>query len=63
MNQTEKQHLLGIELLDELGLTNVRLERRRDGSFKYHAWTTPLVDGNGSPKITKRGIAGTKRVC
>jgi hypothetical protein len=51
----------GIDFLEELGLTHVRLERRRDGSFKYLAWTTPSVDGNGSPKITKHGIARTKR--
>jgi len=55
MNLGKKQHLLAIELLKELGLTHVRLERKKDGSYGYVAWNTPLIDGNGSPRVVKRG--------
>jgi hypothetical protein len=56
MNQTKEQHLLAVELLKELGLSHIRLQRRKDGSFRYLAWSTPLIDHNGSSKVTRRGI-------
>jgi hypothetical protein len=56
VNQAKKQHNLGISLLKELGLDYVRLERKRDGLYRYHAWSVPLVDDNGSPRISRRGL-------
>jgi hypothetical protein len=55
MNAGRKRHLLAIELLEKLGLTHIRLERKKTGSYDYVAWNTPLVDGNGSPRVVKRG--------
>ena len=50
-----KSHKAAVRLLKRLGLSTIRLERREDGSYKYVGWHTPLVDGNGSPRITKCG--------
>jgi hypothetical protein len=58
----KKQHQLGVNLLKELDLTHVRLKRRKDGSFAYFGWTTPLVDGNGTPKVLRRGTVRVKPV-
>jgi hypothetical protein len=55
MKQIQKQHHLAVGLLEVLGLTQVRLERQKDGSFTFVAWNTPLVDGNGTPKRTRPG--------
>ena len=55
VNQSKQQHKLGIELLKELGLTNVKLELESDGHYRYVAWHTPLIEGNGSPRVVKRG--------
>jgi len=49
-----ENHKAAVRLLKRLGLSTIRLERE-NGSYKYVAWHTPLVDGNGSPKISKRG--------
>jgi hypothetical protein len=59
MEQIQKQHQLAITLLDILGLTNIRLERKPDGTYRYHAWSVPLVAGNGSPRISRRGLYGS----
>ena len=63
VNQSKKQHQLAVSLLKKLGLDYVRLEPRANGHYRYHAWTVPLVDGNGSPRISRRvnngvGIGG-----
>jgi hypothetical protein len=49
-----KNHRAAVRLLRRLGLSTIRLERE-NGSYKYVGWYTPMVDGNGSPRITKRG--------
>jgi hypothetical protein len=56
MNKSKKQHQLAVSLLKELGLDYVRLEPQRNGRYRYHAWNVPLVDGNGSPRISRRGM-------
>jgi len=56
VSPSKKQHKLAITLLDVLGLQNIRLERRADGSYRYHAWSVRLVDGNGSPAVSRRGL-------
>jgi hypothetical protein len=56
VNQAKKQHKLAIRLLQKLGLDNIRLERQRDGRYRYHAWNVPLADGNGSPRIIRQGV-------
>jgi hypothetical protein len=60
VNQAKKQHQLAVSLLKELGLDYIRLNRGRDGHYRYHAWTVPLIDGNGSPRFSKRGRVRTK---
>lgn len=49
------QHELAVHLLKNLGLDHIRLIPTKDGHYRYVAWTTPLVDGNGSPKVRRRG--------
>jgi hypothetical protein len=48
VNQSKKQRQLAVDLLKDLGLEYIRLERQRDGhhrypawSCRYHAWSTP----------------------
>ena len=52
---TKKEHLLAIKLLEKLGLRYLLLEPDANGSYRYHAWNTPLVADNGSPLISKHG--------
>jgi hypothetical protein len=54
-----KSHKAAVRLLKRLGLSTIRLERE-DGHYRYVAWSVPLVDGNGSPKISKRGKVQAK---
>jgi hypothetical protein len=62
VTQSKKQHQLAITLLEELGLSNIRLERRADGTYCYHARTVPLIDGNGSPGVSRRGLVRQNQV-
>jgi hypothetical protein len=55
VNQTQKQHAVAIDLLEKLGLENIRLEQQRDGHYTYRAWNTPIVEHNGSLTTVKRG--------
>jgi len=55
VNQIKKQHHLAVGLLKVLDLTQIRLECQKDGSFTFVAWNTPLIDGNGTPRTTRRG--------
>jgi hypothetical protein len=55
MNRSKKQHQLAVDLLKELGLDYLRLERQRNGYYRYHPWSVPLLSGNGSPGVAKRG--------
>ena len=55
MSQIRKQHAVTVDILEKSGLQNVRLERKPDGTYRYYAWSVPLVDGNGSPRITRQG--------
>jgi hypothetical protein len=50
-----RQHRLAINLLKKFGLDYVRLEPERAGHYRYHAWTVPRIESNGSPPISKRG--------
>jgi hypothetical protein len=47
VNQTQKQHVVAIGLLQKLGLDNIKLEQQRDGHYTghytYRAWNTPLL--------------------
>ena len=61
MNQAKKQHKLAIRLLKELGLNNIRLEPQAHGRYRYHAWSVPVVDGYGSPRISRRGLVQNQR--
>ena len=54
-NQSKKHYQPAFDLLKDLGLDYIRLEQQRDGHYRYHAWSVPLVSGNGSPGISKRG--------
>jgi hypothetical protein len=54
VNQTQKQHAVAIELLQQLGLDNITLERQ-NGHYRYSAWSVPIAERNGSPKTVKRG--------
>ena len=56
VNQSKKQHNLAVSLLKKLRLDYVRLEPQRNGRYRYFAWSVPLVDGNGSPRISRRGV-------
>jgi hypothetical protein len=56
MIQSKKQHKLGVSLLKELGLDYVRLERQGVGYYRYHAWKVPLMEDNGSTRISRRGM-------
>jgi hypothetical protein len=49
--------MLGVSLLQELGLDYIRLERQRDGHYRYLGWTTPLADNNGSPEKPNGGFS------
>jgi hypothetical protein len=55
VNPIEKQHQLGIDLLEQLGVSNIRLEQKPDGSYRYFAWNASPIHRNGSPPIVKRG--------
>jgi hypothetical protein len=55
MNRSKKQHQFAVDLLKELGLDYLRLERQGGDHYRYHAWSVPLTSGNGSPGISKRG--------
>jgi hypothetical protein len=37
VNQSKEQHQLAVDLLKDLGLDYIRLERQRDGHYRYHA--------------------------
>jgi hypothetical protein len=52
----QKQHKLAVALLHKLGLQNICLERRKDGTYRYYAWNVPMLDGNGSPGISRQGL-------
>jgi hypothetical protein len=56
LNQSKKQHKLAVSLLKELRLDYVRLEPQGNGRYQYLAWNTPVVDGNGGPRISRRGV-------
>jgi hypothetical protein len=56
MSASKKQHRLAVRLLNRLGLQNIRLEPKSDGTYRYHAWNVPLVDGNGSPGVSRQGL-------
>jgi hypothetical protein len=60
VNQTQKQHTVAIDLLEKLGLDNIRLEHQQDGHYRYRAWNTPIVEHNGSPPTVKRGKVRVK---
>jgi hypothetical protein len=53
---SKKQHKLALRLLKKLGVDYLRLESRDGRTYRYHGWTTPLVDGNGSAAISRCGI-------
>jgi hypothetical protein len=55
MKLSKKQHRLALRLLKELGVDYLRLESRDGRTYRYHGWTVPLFDGNGSPAISRRG--------
>jgi hypothetical protein len=55
VSQIQKQHLLGIDLLEKLGVSNIRLERKPDGTYRYYAWSVSPIHHNGSPPIIKKG--------
>ena len=61
MSIAKKQHQLGVDLLEELGLDYIRLEPQRSGHYRYRAWNTPLIEHNGSPKTVKRGKVRTQK--
>ena len=61
VDQSKEQHLLGINLLEELGLNDVRLEPQRDGRYRYVAWTVPLVEGNGRLRLSRQGIIAQRQ--
>jgi hypothetical protein len=56
VNQSKKRHILAVSLLKELGLDYVRLEPQTGGRYKYLAWSVPLVEHNGSPRICRQGV-------
>jgi hypothetical protein len=56
MKELRKQHRAAIALLKTLGLTYIRLEPDKEGKFRFLAWSTPLIDGNGSPRPRKEGV-------
>jgi hypothetical protein len=55
VNQSEKQHQLAVNLLKELGVDYVRLERQPVGGYGYRAWSVPLIVNNGFAGKAKRG--------
>ena len=54
-----RQHKLGVELLQRLGLSYVSLERTTGGHNVYHAWDPPVIGGNGG-RTSKRGTVRTR---
>jgi hypothetical protein len=62
VNQSKKQHNLGISLLKELGLDYVRLEPQGSGRFRYLAWSVPLVDNNGRLPIARQGVVRRQQI-
>jgi hypothetical protein len=50
-----EQHLLAIELLEKLGVANLRLEPDRHGRYRYVGWSLPLTVGSGSLPKSKCG--------
>jgi hypothetical protein len=50
VNQIQRQHVVAVDLLEKLGLENIKLEIQGDGRFRYFAWSLPLAVGNGSPR-------------
>jgi hypothetical protein len=62
VSQAKKQHKLAISLLKELGMDYIQLKRQGNGHYHYYGWTTPLVDGNGTPKISRCGTVRLKPV-
>jgi hypothetical protein len=55
VNPIRKQHAVAVDLLEKLGLDNIKLEHQRGGHYSYRAWNAPIVEHNGSTKIVKRG--------
>jgi hypothetical protein len=53
--QLTVQHKLAIEILQKFGHNYCRLVPRGKDRFHALAWSVPLVDGNGSARISKRG--------
>jgi hypothetical protein len=54
-NQSKKHYQPAFDLLKDLGLDYIRLERQCDSHHRYHAWSVPLVIDNGSPGRSKPG--------
>jgi hypothetical protein len=54
VNSIEKQHQLAVDLLQRLGLDNIKLERRHD-HYAYRAWNVPIIAHNGSSPTVRRG--------
>jgi hypothetical protein len=55
VSQLRKRHTLAIDLLQQLGLDNIKLEAKEDGRYRYYAWSPILVAGNGAPR-SHRGV-------
>jgi hypothetical protein len=55
VNQLEKLHLVGINLLQRLHLDNIRMEAEANDRFRYVAWTPPMTATNGQVKTVKKG--------
>jgi hypothetical protein len=55
VNEAEKLHLAGINLLERLNLDNVLLKAEGNGRFTYLAWTQPKSGTNGQVKMAKKG--------
>jgi hypothetical protein len=60
-SRAKRQHKLAVALLHKLGLQNICLERRTDGTYLYYAWNVPLTDGNGRPRLSRQGVVAQRQ--
>jgi hypothetical protein len=55
VSEIQKRHDVAVDLLQRLGLDNIKLKAEGDDHYAYFAWTKPQIASNGQVKTSKRG--------
>jgi hypothetical protein len=53
-------YVLGVALLEVLGLDSIRIKHEANSHYSFEAWTVPEPKHNGSGKVIKRGTVAVK---